>query len=214
MNSFANEMRKVAEMLEKAAASSKSWIVEASAPGAPQTQANSPVEGKFSQLMAFGPISTSLSVSTRSFAVGEQTDDVGSNSKQRVVVKVLAAGVNMSDVKMIKGLMPYVKPPMIMGRDYSGVVIQCPKGREDLLNKEVYGVGASVMGCRGDGSHSQYISLPVDCVSLKPSTLTHEQAGTLGVPYFTAYACVVTKARTTAKDVVVIQVRRYSWRLA
>lgn len=160
-----------------------------------------PLSGRCTQLMRFGHIGEAFEVSTRSFTV---TDDPG---RKTVVVKVLAAGVNMSDVKMIKGLMPYVKPPVITGRDYSGVIVQTPPGHEYLLNKEVFGVGARGIGCRSDGTHSQYLHVPVDCVAHKPSTLSHEQAGTLGVPYFTAYEAVVSRCRTTASDIVVVQVR-------
>lgn len=37
----------------------------------------------------------------------------------KVLIKVLASSVNMSDVKMRAGLMPFVKPPIVSGRDYS-----------------------------------------------------------------------------------------------
>jgi len=118
-----------------------------------------------------------------------------------VVVKVLAAGVNMSDVKEARGLMPFVEPPVVTGRDFSGVVVHGP---EELMGKAVYGTGGE-LGFRRDGSHAQYLCVPAECVALKPSKLTHEEAGTLGVPYVTAYEAVVTKAQVATGELVVVQ---------
>ena len=134
------------------------------------------------------------------WSFGVETRKVVAHKSEEVVVKVMAAGINMSDVKMVAGLMPFVKPPIVSGRDYSGVVVSSG----DLMGKEVYGTAGS-LGFLGDGTHAQYVSISSDLITEKPSTLTHEQAGTLGVPYFTAYESLVSRAAIKVGEVAVVQ---------
>ncbi|GBG25534.1 Alcohol dehydrogenase 1 [Hondaea fermentalgiana] len=120
--------------------------------------------------------------------------------EDEVLIKVVAAGINMADVKQAGGLMPFVKTPIITGRDYCGVV---EEGPSDLIGKHVFGTGGP-LGYLCDGSHAQYLKIPVADVALKPDALTPEQAGTLGVPFFTAYLAVVTQGRVKEGDVVAV----------
>lgn len=69
----------------------------------------------------------------------------------------------------------------------------------------MYGTGGS-LGFRNDGSHSQYLELgDASLVTEKPSTLSHDQAGTVGVPYFTAYEAIVNNANLHEGEVIVVQ---------
>jgi NADPH:quinone reductase-like Zn-dependent oxidoreductase len=104
-------------------------------------------------------------------------------SEGDVVVEVHAAGINPSDAKAMLGLMPSAVFPRTPGRDYAGVVVEGPK---DLVGLEVYGSGGDI-GISRNGSHGERLVLPASAIRRKPKNLTMAQAGTVGVPFVTAY---------------------------
>ncbi|WP_137896221.1 zinc-binding alcohol dehydrogenase family protein [Ramlibacter sp. 2FC] len=99
------------------------------------------------------------------------------------VVQVLAAAVNPSDVKAALGMMPHAIWPRTPGRDFAGKVIAGPA---DWLGTEVWGTGGD-LGVTRDGSHARYLVLPVTALSRKPASVSVAAAGTVGVPFITAY---------------------------
>jgi NADPH:quinone reductase-like Zn-dependent oxidoreductase len=100
-----------------------------------------------------------------------------------VVVAVKAAAINPSDVKATLGIMPKAVFPRTPGRDYAGVVVAGPA---DLLGTEVWGSGGDV-GITRDGSHGRFLLLPRSAVIAKPKALSMAEAGSVGVPFVTAY---------------------------
>jgi NADPH:quinone reductase len=102
------------------------------------------------------------------------------------VVRIEAASVNPSDVKNIAGRMSQTTLPRVPGRDYSGVVVDGP---EEWINQEVWGTGGDV-GFTRDGSHAEYIQVPVASLVRKPETLSHEQAASVGVTFVTAWSAL------------------------
>lgn len=99
------------------------------------------------------------------------------------LIRVHSAGVNPSDVKAALGIMPKAIFPRIPGRDFSGVVVDGPS---DWIGKEVWGSGGDV-GITRDGSHAGWLVLPISALHEKPSNLTFDEAGSVGVPFVTAY---------------------------
>ena len=99
------------------------------------------------------------------------------------LVRVYSAGVNPSDVKAALGIMPKAIFPRTPGRDFSGVVVDGPS---DWIGKEVWGSGGDV-GITRDGSHAGWLVLPILALHEKPSNLSFEEAGSVGVPFVTAY---------------------------
>jgi NADPH2:quinone reductase len=99
------------------------------------------------------------------------------------LIEVRAAGVNPSDVKAMLGMMPHAVFPRTPGRDFSGVVIDGPAS---LLGMEVWGTGGD-LGIRRDGTHASHLVLPVDAVRPKPGKLNMDAAGSIGVPFVTAF---------------------------
>ena len=97
------------------------------------------------------------------------------------VVRVEAASVNPSDVKNVAGRMEQTTLPRVPGRDYSGVVVDGPL---EWMYKEVWGTGGDV-GFTRDGSHAEYIQVPVASLVRKPEGLPHEQAACVGVNFVT-----------------------------
>jgi len=100
-----------------------------------------------------------------------------------VVVEVRAAGVNPSDVKAALGAMPHAVWPRTPGRDWAGVVVAGP---DRLVGQEVWGSGGD-LGIKRDGSHAGYLRVPQGAVVAKPSRISLEEAGALGLPFVTAW---------------------------
>ena len=111
------------------------------------------------------------------------TIEAGHIEAGEVVVEVRAAGVNPSDVKAAMGLMPHAVWPRTPGRDWAGIVVAGP---EELHGQEVFG-SAGDLGIRRDGSHARYLRLPRDAIVPKPPNLGFDEAGSLGVPFVTAW---------------------------
>jgi NADPH2:quinone reductase len=115
------------------------------------------------------------------------------------VVRIEAASVNPSDVKNVAGRMEQTTLPRVPGRDYSGVVVDGPK---EWLDKEVWGTGGDA-GFTRDGSHAEYIQVPVASLVRKPETLSHEQAACVGVNFVTAW-CALEYARLSERETLAV----------
>lgn len=115
-----------------------------------------------------------------------------------VLVEVYASSVNPSDVKNVGGAFNAALP-RVPGRDYAGVVVSDGPWK----GKEVWGSGAG-FGVTRDGSHAQYLVVPSDWLSEKPSNLSMEQAAASGIPYITAWSALVDAADIQAGEVVLI----------
>lgn len=98
------------------------------------------------------------------------------------LVAVHAASINPSDVKNVAGRMRQTVPPRTPGRDFAGVVVAGPAG---WAGSEVWGTGGDI-GFTRDGSHAAFLCVPAAALSRKPTNLSFEQAGAVGVNYVTA----------------------------
>ena len=117
-----------------------------------------------------------------------------------VLVQVKAAAINPSDVKNVQGKMHETTVPRIPGRDFAGLVA---KGPDELLGQSVFGSGGN-LGFGRDGSHAEYVAVPVTAVIPLPKNLSFEQAAGIGVAYITAWAALVNAAQTQAGETALI----------
>jgi NADPH2:quinone reductase len=115
------------------------------------------------------------------------------------LVQVKAAAVNPSDYKNVSGHFKSTTLPRTPGRDFAGIVV---KGKQHE-GAEVWGSFAT-LGILRDGSHAEYVVVPAEGVSLKPKSLSLAQAATIGVPYITAWACLVSAAQIQAGETILI----------
>src|ERR1700732_1482155 len=106
------------------------------------------------------------------------------------VVKIAAASITPSDVKNVEGKMEHTTLPRVPGRDYAGTVVGGPP---EWMGAEVWGTGGEI-GYSIDGSHAELIAGPVASLRRKPTTLSLEQAGAIGVTYLAAWLGVVEYA--------------------
>jgi NADPH2:quinone reductase len=101
----------------------------------------------------------------------------------QVLVEIVAAGVNPSDVKATLGHMPHAVWPRTPGRDYAGIVREGPS---HMIGMEVWG-GGGELGITQDGAHARWMVLPQAAVRAKPESFSFEEAGSVGVPFITAF---------------------------
>jgi NADPH:quinone reductase-like Zn-dependent oxidoreductase len=121
-------------------------------------------------------------------------------SQGQVLVEVRSAGINPSDVKNTTGALKQTTLPRTPGRDGAGIVVE---GSDALKGAEVWMTGGS-LGFTVDGCHAEFVLLPEAAVRRKPDSLTLEQAGSIGVPYATAWLAVVHAAAIRAGETILI----------
>jgi NADPH2:quinone reductase len=116
------------------------------------------------------------------------------------VVRVKAASINPSDVKNVSGHFSHTVPPRVPGRDFSGVVVEGPA---EWIGAEVWGTGGDI-GFTRDGTHAEYIRVPVASLARKPVNLSHEQAASIGVNFVVAWLGVVEYAKLEAGETIAV----------
>jgi len=121
-------------------------------------------------------------------------------SEGDVTIEIHAAGINPSDAKALLGIMPSAVFPRTPGRDFAGVVIEGPAS---LKRVEVWGSGGDV-GISRNGSHAERLVLPSSAIRRKPANLSMLEAGTVGVPFVTAYEGFRRAGFPTERDVVAV----------
>lgn len=115
-----------------------------------------------------------------------------------VLVRILASGINPSDVKNVAG--HFRAPlPRTPGRDFAGV-IAAGDGRD---GEEVWGSGPG-FGVARDGTHAEYVLMPSAWVAAKPAALGMAQAAAVGVPYLAAWMSLVTAGHLHEDETVLV----------
>ena len=108
-----------------------------------------------------------------------------------VLVKVLAASVQFTDVMLRKGQYPDLKekPPLVLGYDLVGEVVKLGEGVTSLS------VGQRVADLTMTGSYAQYRTLKADQVAIVDAALDPAEATTLVLSWMTAYQLLHRDAR-------------------
>ena len=115
------------------------------------------------------------------------------------LVQVNAAGINPSDIGNVAGHFKNTTLPRTPGRDFAGVAIRGTSHE----GAEVWG-SSGTLGIVRDGSHAEYVVVPVETVSRKPKSLSMEQAAAIGVPYITAWASLVNAAQIQPGETILV----------
>jgi NADPH:quinone reductase len=124
--------------------------------------------------------------------------DVPVPKQGEVLIEVKAASINPSDIRIVEGL--FESPlPRIPGRDYAGTVV----AGDVQVGLEVWGSGPR-FGIDHDGAYAQYVAIPVDWISAKPSHLSMQQAASVGVPFITAWSALVTEGNIQEGETILI----------
>lgn len=116
-----------------------------------------------------------------------------------LLVAVAAAGVNFADMLVIGGgYQEKLTPPFIPGAELSGRVVAT--GR-DVVG---FDVGDRIMAQVSSGAYAEYVCVDPARAAHVPDTMSDAEAAGFYIPYGTAYAGLMDRARLTAGDVVVI----------
>jgi len=112
-----------------------------------------------------------------------------------LLVRVVAAGVNPIDAKTRagRGVFGAASLPLVLGNDFSGVVVEAPYESHPLQpGTEVYGM-LSVP--RTSGAYAEHVSVNTLSVIRKPSSLSHVEAAGVPLAALTAWGMVVETAK-------------------
>lgn len=117
-----------------------------------------------------------------------------------VLVKVFAAAINPSDPKNVLGKMEETRPPRVPGRDFAGRVVS---GDSQWGSRLVFGTGGD-LGFGRDGSHAEFVAVPVEGLVEVPPELSYEKAAAIGLAYLTAFAAVVRTGAVKSGETVLV----------
>jgi NADPH2:quinone reductase len=126
--------------------------------------------------------------------------DLTPTAMGEALVAVRAASINPSDVKNVAGRMRQTVPPRTPGRDFAGIVVDGPSA---WLGARVWGTGGDI-GFKRDGSHAEYLRLPVEALARMPTGLEFQEAAAVGVNYITAKIGLDYAALAHGETLVVI----------
>ncbi|MGZ3408968.1 MAG: NADP-dependent oxidoreductase [Xanthobacteraceae bacterium] len=124
----------------------------------------------------------------------------------QIVVDVFAASVNGADWKVRSnhygGQTSADKFPLILGRDFSGVVAALGKGVLDLaIGDEVFGV----LEAGREGAYTEKLAITAAIVAKKPTAMSHVNAAALALAGLTAIKSVENTLQLKSGETILIQ---------
>src|SRR5882757_22810 len=120
----------------------------------------------------------------------------------QIVVDAFAASVNGADWKVRAGHHGPQTFPMILGRDFSGVVSALGEGVTDLrIGDEVFGV----LEAGREGAYAEKIAIGAAIVAKKPAALSHVDAAALGLTGLTALVSIEDALKLKSGETILIQ---------
>jgi NADPH:quinone reductase-like Zn-dependent oxidoreductase len=127
---------------------------------------------------------------------------------REVLIQTKAISINPVDIKTRIGKSLYSElrsqnPFIIPGWDVSGIVTEAGRpGTKFKPGDEVFGM----INFPGHGKcYAEYVAAPVEHIAFKPSNITHEEAAAATLAALTAWQALVTNAKVTRGQKVVIQ---------
>jgi len=122
--------------------------------------------------------------------------DVPEPAPGEVLVKVLAASVQFTDVMLRKGRYPDLKdkPPLVLGYDLVGEIVKLGAGVQSLR------VGQRVADLTTTGCYAQFRTLKADRVTLVDPALDPAEATALVLSWTTAYQLLHRDAKVKKGD--------------
>ena len=136
-----------------------------------------------------------------------------------VVVRLRAAALNHRDVWIRTGRYAGIKLPLILGSDGAGEVDEAGagvdlawRGRRVFIDpafnwgedERAQSAAFQILGSPRDGTYAQRVRVPVDHLYEVPAHLSFEEAAAVPLASVTAFRALVTRARLSASDTVVV----------
>jgi alcohol dehydrogenase len=127
-------------------------------------------------------------------------------SSGKLLIKVLAAGVNPIDWKVREGMFQTVKPlrfPATLGMDFSGVVEDVGENVHGFKKgDEVY--GQSNYFNDDTGAFAEFIVVSSETCAIKPKNISHLQAAALPLAAISAWQALVDYMKISKGDKILI----------
>jgi NADPH:quinone reductase-like Zn-dependent oxidoreductase len=119
-----------------------------------------------------------------------------------VVVDVAAASVNGADWKVRSAEYSQAKFPLVLGRDFSGLVAATSAGVDDLkVGDAVFGV----LEAGREGAYAEKLAIKAAIIAKKPAGLSHIDAAALALTGLTAIISVETTLQLKRGETILIQ---------
>jgi NADPH:quinone reductase-like Zn-dependent oxidoreductase len=120
----------------------------------------------------------------------------------QIVVDVAAASINAADYKVRAGEYKQANFPLILGRDFSGMVSALGAGVTDLkVGDDVFGV----LETGRDGTYCEKIAIGAAIVGKKPAALSHVDAAALALTGLTAICAIEEAIKLQKGETILIQ---------
>jgi NADPH:quinone reductase-like Zn-dependent oxidoreductase len=131
----------------------------------------------------------------------EAERDIPKPGPQEVLIRVRAGSFNQADYKIRQGRYGG-SLPLVLGHDAAGIIEAVGKDVNRLrIGDEVW---AYLGGPCSNGAYAEYVSLPHDFVTVRPRTLSAEEAASVPVCGLTANQSIRLKAKPTPNHSVFI----------
>ena len=136
-----------------------------------------------------------------------------------VVVRLRAAALNHRDVWIRTGRYANIKLPLILGSDGAGEVQETGpgvdsawRGRRVLIDpafhwgedERAQSAAFQILGLPRDGTYAQLVRVPIDHLYDIPAHLSFEEAAAVPLASVTAFRALVTRARLSSADILVV----------
>jgi NADPH:quinone reductase-like Zn-dependent oxidoreductase len=118
-----------------------------------------------------------------------------------VVVDVHAASVNGADWKVRAGEYKQSKFPLVLGRDFSGVVSAVGAGADLKVGDPVFGV----LDAGQEGAYAEKLAVKAAIIARKPDALSHVNAAALALAGLTALVSVEDTLKLDRGETILIQ---------
>jgi NADPH:quinone reductase-like Zn-dependent oxidoreductase len=120
----------------------------------------------------------------------------------QVVVDVHSASINAADWKVCAGEYNNPKFPLVLGRDFSGVVSALGEGVRDLkVGDEVFGV----LEAGRDGTYAEKLAIGAAIVAKKPANMSHVEAAALALTGLTALCSIEDTLKLKRGETILVQ---------
>jgi len=120
----------------------------------------------------------------------------------QIIVDTVAASVNGADWKVCAGHHGKPSFPLILGRDFSGVVSALGAGVQDFkLGDEVFGV----LEAGREGAYAEKIAVGAAIVARKPGSMSHVDAAALALTGLTALCAIEDTLKLRSGETILIQ---------
>jgi putative PIG3 family NAD(P)H quinone oxidoreductase len=117
-----------------------------------------------------------------------------------ILVRIRASGLNRADIHQRNGGYPAPpgSPKDIPGLEYAGEVADVGSDVRD------FAVGDRVFGIAGGGAHAEMLAVPARTAARLPETLSWANAGAVPEAFITAYDALITQARLSAGEALLV----------